>query len=338
MKTRQLVVLAVLAVVSVVATAIVKRGGPTVVTTDRHGERVFQTVMDKANDITGMTIRQGPGNDTIVIERGKTGFVEATSGFPVKTDAVRDLVASTIELTYDEARTSDPARYYELGLTEPGEPYANQEITLRTAGGEIADFFVGHRETAVGGAVGGVFMRVKGQPQAWLVRGILRTPTIRAEWFDAFKFDVKREQIKKIELIGGGREGVTVTTSADKPGELTLENVPENRTADSAKLTKLAAPIEALAFRDVRKKTQAPDDPRRMVVDVDDGLKITITSVGDQLLDAWVQIAVEATSDAEREKASALTAKTEGYDFRLNYSQGEVVGWTSKELTSEPKS
>ena len=48
---------------------------------------------------------------------------------------------------------------------------------------------------------------------------------------------VKRENI---EVSGGGQEAVTAT--AEKPGEFTLENVPEKRVADSYKVSRLASP------------------------------------------------------------------------------------------------
>jgi hypothetical protein len=144
------------------------------VSSDRRGETVIPMLMAKANDITGISIRDGA--DTFVIERRDNRFVASDSGYPVKTDAVSDVVASSAGLTFQEARTSDPARYGDLGFADPGANDAGKEITFRTAGGELASFIVGNSDTTVGGPTGGIFIRLKGQPQTFLVRGNVQLP------------------------------------------------------------------------------------------------------------------------------------------------------------------
>lgn len=335
MRSLRLTVLAVLAVVSVAATALVMRTGAASVASDHRGERVVPGLPDKANDIAGLVIRQG--DDPLTIERRNAGFVAADSGYPIKRDAVRDLVASSIELTFEEARTSDPTRYADLGLADPGAPDAGKEITFRTSAGDLADLIVGHRDTTVGGPVGGIYVRLKGQPQTYLARGDVRLPANRSDWFDGLDLGIARNAFQKIELAGGGRDGVIATATNGKPGELTLENVPEGRVADSFKVGRLATLVQSFAFQDVRKRTKPADDPRRMVVDLDSGLRLTVTGVGDPS-QGWVELSVEATNDAAKPKADALAAKVAGYDFRLPVDRTELLGSTAAELTSEKKS
>jgi hypothetical protein len=289
----------------------------------------------KANDITGLSIRDGAG--TLSIERRDNRFVAADSGYPIKTDAVRDVVASSAELSFQEARTSDPARYGDLGLADPGGKDAGKEVTFRTAGGELASFVVGNRDTSVGGPTGGVFIRLKGQPQTFLARGDIRLPAARSDWFVGFDLDVKRNEIKKIELTGGGRDSLTASVNADKPGELVLADVPEQRSPDNFKVSRLATLIESFTFQDVRKATKPAQDARRMVVDAGDGLRLTFTALGD-VTEGWVQIAAEATSDAAKDKAKLIASKVDGYDFRLPSNQAEVLSWTVTDLTDEKKS
>jgi hypothetical protein len=331
---RQLAILLGVAAASVAAAAVVSRTGTPTVAADRRGESVVPGLADKANQIAGLTVRKGA--EALSMERRDAGFVAADSGFPVKTDAVRDLVASSIELTFEEGRTSDPARYGDLGLADPGETNGGTEVALRTAGGDLADFVVGNRDGTVGGPSGGEFVRLKGGPQTWLVRGNVRLPSSRSDWFEAVDLGVRRSEIKKIEVSGGGREAVTVTAVADKPGQFTLENVPEQRVEDTYKVSRLTSPVESFRFEDVRKATNLPDDPRRLVADVGDGLRITVTGVGEPS-DGWVRISAEATSDSARDKAKAIAAKVDGFDFRLPSNQAEVLGWTNAELTNEQK-
>lgn len=337
MKAKHLTPLAVLAAVGVAATVWSLHIDATTVASDRRGETVIPSLVAEANDIAGLSIRDSSG--TISVERRGNRFVATDSGYPIKTDIIRDVVASSAELAFQEARTSDPNRYDDLGLADPEAKNAKdpgKEITLRTAGGELADFVVGKTDTTVGGTAGGVFIRIKGDAQTFLARGNVRLPTVRSDWFVPFDLDVKRNEVKKVELTGGGRDGVAATADADKPGTLVLADVPEKRTAEEFKVSRLATLVESFTFQDVRKATKPADDARRMIVDAGDGLRITITSIGN-VSDGWVQIAAEATEDGAKDKAKLITSKVEGYDFRLPANLAEVMGWTVTDLTDEQK-
>jgi hypothetical protein len=335
MNSRQLIVLALLAVACVGATAAITQTGAPTIAADHRGQRVLAGLDAKANDITGLVVREG--TDTLSLESKDAGFVLSDSGYPVKTDDVRDLVASSLELTFEEARTSDPARYGDLGIADPGAPDGGKEITLRAGGNDVADFVVGNRDNTVGGPVGGVFVRLKGQPQTWLARGNVRLPSSRQDWFAPMDLGVKRDEIKTIALSGGGHDAVTASAAADKPGQFSLENVPEKRTADTFKVGRLASVPASFTFQDVRKASKPADDPRRMVVDLNDGTELVITGVGEPS-EGWVQIAVQATGGAKPERASTISAKVAGYDFRLPSNEAEVLGWTTADLTEEQKS
>jgi Domain of unknown function (DUF4340) len=334
MNAKHLTTLAALAAISIGLTAWVLQTSAPTVASDRRGETVVPSLTTKANDLTGLSIRDGAG--TLAIARRDNRFVAADSGYPIKTDAVRDVVASSAELAFQEARTSDPARYGDLGLADPPAKDAGKEITFSTAGGDLASLVVGNRDTTVGGPTGGIFIRLKGQPQTFLARGDVRLPVVRSDWFVSFDLDVKRNEIKKVELTGGGRDGVTASATADKPGELVLADVPEKRSADAFKVSRLATLVESFTFQDVRKATRPADDARRMAVDAGEGLRLVLTTVGD-ITEGWVQIAAEATSDAAKDKAKLIASKVDGYDFRLPSNQAEILGWTLTDVTDEQK-
>jgi hypothetical protein len=348
MNAKHLSILAVLAAVSIAATALVLRTSAPTVASDRRGENVVPSLLAKANDITALSMRDGA--DTFVIERRDNRFVASDSGYPVKTDAVGDVVASSAGLTFQEARTSDPTRYGDLGLADPGAKDAGKEITFRTAGGELASFLVGNSDTTVGGPTGGVFIRLKGQPQTFLVRGNVRLPPRgRSGWFVPIGFDVKRSEIKKVELAGGGLDGLTLLASTGVPGlastglpgalpgQFVLANVPEKRTPDNLKAGLLANFVDSFSFDDVRKATKPADDARRLVVEAGEGLQIVFTALG-ELTEGWVHITAEATNDAAKDKAKLITSKVEAYDFRLPSSEADRLGWTMADLSVEQKS
>ncbi|HMA72357.1 MAG TPA: DUF4340 domain-containing protein [Xanthobacteraceae bacterium] len=344
MNPKHLATLAALAAISIATTAWVLRTSAPSVASDRRGENVVPSLLAKANDIAGLSIRDGA--DTFAIERRDDRFVASDSGYPVKPDVVSDVVASTAGLTFQEARTSDPARYGDLGLADPG----GKEITFRTAGGELASLLVGNSDTTVGGPSGGVFIRFKGQPQTFLVRGNVRLPPDgRPGWFVPMSFDVKRSEIKKVELTGGGRDSVTLLAATavpglastgqqgTLPGQFVLADVPEKRTPDNLRASLLPSLVDSFTFEDVRKATKPAADARRMVVDAGEGLQIVFTALG-ELTEGWVHITAEATNDAAKDKAKLITSKVEAYDFRLRSSDRDHLGWTLADLSVEQKS
>ncbi len=217
------------------------------------------SLRSRAGELTGITIRDGA--DTFAIERRGGEFVAADSGFPIRLDALREVVTQSAGLTFNDARTSDPGRYSELGLADTGDG-SGKEIVFRAGNGDIADIVVGNNDTTAGSAGGGQFVRIKGQPQTWLARGTVRVPANRTGWYANVDFDTKRSEIKKVTLSGGTGETITIAADAKKPGEFDLENVPEKREPDAFKVSRLATLFDAFSFQDVRKRT-APARRRR---------------------------------------------------------------------------
>jgi Domain of unknown function (DUF4340) len=332
MNARQLTVLGGIAVVCIAATAAVLHSTATAVPSDHRGEAVVPALRSRAGELTGITIRDGA--DTFTIERRGGEFVAADSGFPVRLDALREVVTQSAGLTFNDARTSDPARYSELGLADTGDG-SGKEIVFRAANSDIADIVVGNNDNAAGSAGGGQFVRIKGQPQTWLARGTVRVPANRTGWYANVDFDTKRSEIKKVTLSGGAGETIAIVADDKKPGEFDLQDVPEKREPDAFKVSRLATLFDAFSFQDVRKRTApAAADARRVVAD-GDGVRVTLTNVGNPT-DGWVQVTAEPTAaDGKPDKAKAITAKTADFEFRLPSQQSEVLGWNMKDVTGE---
>jgi hypothetical protein len=163
----------------------------------------------------------------------------------------------------------------------------------------------------------------------------VRVPANRTGWYANVDFDTKRSEIKKVTLSGGAGETITIAADDKKPGEFDLENVPENRSPDAFKVSRLATLFDAFSFQDVRKRTgPAAADARHVVADAD-GVRVTLTNVGNPA-DGWVQVTAEPTAtDGKPDKAKAITTKTADFEFRLPNQQAELLGWNLKDVTTE---
>ncbi len=91
--------------------------------------------------------------------------------------------------------------------------------------------------------------------------------------------------------------------------------MPDNREPDAFKVSRLATLFDAFSFQDVRKRTApAAADARRVVADAD-GVRVTLTNVGNPA-DGWVQVTAEPTAtDGKPDKAKAIN--DQGRRFRI---------------------
>ena len=117
--------------------------------------------------------------------------------------------------------------------------------------------------------------------------------------------------------------------------ELLIRHVNEG---DSSKLMRLSFMVDPISFQDVRKAEGAPKaDARQMIVTSWKGYTITYTAIGD-VGDGWVRFTTQLTSDLGKEEAEDFRRKTEGFDFKLAQHEIDMLRWTLKDVTQEPKS
>lgn len=342
MNAKQLAVLAVAAVVAVGATAVTLRTSPQNIATDRRGERVFPDLLARANDVVTISIRDD--DRTFTVERRGDGFFDKDSGYPARPESFRDLVAGASSLTFEESKTSDPARYADLGLGEPGKGLgdkAGREVVMRDAKGTaLASVFVGNRDTTVGGARGGTYIRMPGQQTSYLARGEMRVPVPHAAWFEINLINFTRDMLAKLEMKGAGQDDY-VMVSEPKGSELKLQTEVEGRAPDSGKVLRLSFMVDPISFQDVRApKAEPKPDARQYIATSHDGLRVTVTSVGEQK-DGWVRMQVDTIPDATEEakkKAAELAPKMHGFEFKLSQNDIDQMAWTLKDVTAEPKS
>ena len=335
MNAKGLVLLAGVAIVAVAATTYVLQNRSTRVVTDRRGETVFATLRDKGADIASIELQDGDRSITVV--RKDNGFVAAGSEYPVKLDVVRDIVASTATLRFEEAKTSDPSRYGDIGLGAPGSSDGGKQIIIKGSGdATLAYFLLGQRDMSVGGPQGGVYAKIGDAAQTWLLRGEVKAPTSKSDWFDNVLARIEPAKFAKIELVGDNKDPISVS-SPEEGKELVLANIPEKHEVEPGKITRMSGVIETLDFQDVRKAGNGALAPRQYVAETRDGLVVKITPVGD-LGENWVRIEVSSKAEASAEQAKALSAKVSGRDFRIAGYQVEMFGWTMSEMTSEQKS
>ncbi|MDB5641760.1 MAG: hypothetical protein JWN07_1077 [Hyphomicrobiales bacterium] len=337
MNVRQLGILGLLTAVSLVAVGVTLRTGAQGFASDKRGQRVFPELVQRANDVASLSIRDAERNYTI--EKRADGFYEKDSGYPAKADAFRDVVSGAALLSYEETKTADPARFADLGLADPGAApdSIGRQVIFRDAKNEVmANVTAGNRDTTVGGAAGGSYIRLGDQKQTWLVRGEVRVPVPQAAWFEINFVNIGRDALAGLRISGGGLDEI-IAVSENKGDDLKIANAPEGRETDGGKVMRLSFMVDPISFQDVRKPKGEPSpDARRMVVTSRNGYRVTYTSIGD-VAEGWVRFAVDATDDAGKTEADELRKKVEGFEFKLAQHEIDMLKWGLMDVTAEPK-
>jgi len=93
--------------------------------------------------------------------------------------------------------------------------------------------------------------------------------------------------------------------------------------------------------QDVRApKGEVKPDARQYIATSHEGLRVAVTSVGDQK-EGWVRMQVDTTaeaSDAAKKEAADLAPKMHGFEFKLSQNDIDQMSWTLQDITTEPKS
>ena len=335
MKAKGLGVLAVVTLAALAGATAVLRTNPTTVVSDKRGQVVFPSLATKGAEITSIEIKDG--DRSIVVERKDNGFVAAGSGYPVKLDAVRDLVIGAAGLKFEESKTSDPARYSDLGLKVTGQSYdSGKEVTLKAGGSTLASFTVGNRDASVGGPQGGTYIRIGEEAQTWLARGEVKLPGMKQDWFDNNLVKIDHDKVAKVEISGGDKETLVVS-SPEAGKELERASVPEGRTANPGSVSRMSGLVESLDFMDVRKASADKAGDRKYVAETRDGLVLTIVQIGN-VADNWVRITASSKAEASATQAKEIAAKVDGRDFQMPGYQNDMFGWTMNDVSSDQKS
>jgi hypothetical protein len=335
MTPRTLISLAGATVAAAALAAFVTAGDGSGPAAAERGRPLFPDLAAEAGEIRRIVITRGA--ETVTVAREGDRFLDAT-GFPVKPEAVADLVASLAGLRIEDRRTADPARHAEIGLAEPGAA-EGAGVSIRHEGEDertLASLIAGERDFTVGGVGGGQFVREGDAAQAWLVRGAAMVPPRRAGWFDARLADAPAARLARATLTTRAGEAVSFARRGEA---LALAAPPPPGLAeDAARVARLARVFETLDFEDVRAAAELPAPGGAMLsAETAEGLRLTLTEDGPSA-DRWARVSAEALSEAARPAAEAINARTQRFAFRLSTSDSEPLGWTAADFATQPQS
>ena len=308
---------------------------------ENRGKLFLDNFTKNVNEITTISIRSFENNINLV--KQNNSYISESS-YPLKKGLWENLITSLSLLRIEELKTNDPSRHSQLNLLLPEQNKSKDEdegygtkITLKKEDGTIySSILFGMVDRSVGGISGGQFARFPNEDQTYLLKGAIRMPTTKSDWFESLLLSIKKDDVQKINL--SNKNGIIEIQSKDDKLSLTMPKS-VNFKIDDTQLSDARDVINSFYFYDVKKSTQKySKNLPTLSYEVKDGLILTISSINPDDGGESLVIINARSSDKKSEKmAQEITKKTKGYEFLANIITSDILRWNLKDLAAKDK-
>ena len=282
MKTRSLIVLAVVAVVVIAGAVFAVRDRESGTRHRVVGEPLFPGLIESVNSVASVEVTQGEDRYTIVRDGDVWGLAEK-GGYPAQFDMVKKTIVGVAEIALVEAKTSKRDRLAELYLAEPdAEDGAGTRIARRGEdGAELAAMILGK---AARGGEGRRYVRRAGEDQAWLAEVAVDIGAQPMDWVDKTMTKLRPDRLRRVSITHDDDGDDVVLEKADKENSnFTVPVLPEGAKVKAAmEINGIVSALSFLNIEDVAPVADIAFEGETLVTtryETFDGLVITLTSV-----------------------------------------------------------
>ncbi|MDA9882303.1 DUF4340 domain-containing protein [Alphaproteobacteria bacterium] len=304
-----------------------------------RGEVFLKGFTQNINNVNFISIESF--DNTIDLVKKDNSYI-SESGYPLKKGMWENLITSLSLLRIEEKKTDDPDRHDDLNLKSPelnksedeSEGYATK-ITLKKNDGIVySSILFGKTDPSVGGLSGGQFARMNGVNQSYLLRGAIRMPGSKSDWFESLLFTIKNENFQKASLVKNFKvfeiENIKDALKVTYPQILDFK-------ADQEKLSDVRDVIESFYFYDVKKSLDSyPDNLPTLSYVTTDGLILSISSISPEAKgESWVIIKAKSNNPKSKKLADEIINKTSGFQFLANINTSNILRWETADLKTQ---
>ena len=289
----------------------------------RSGERFLPEVTSRANDVREVVLVRHDGTATLKQDGDRWIFVERAD-YPANGEQIRRVIVELADLRLVEPKTRKSDLYGRLQVEEPtGKDARSTAMTLKDGQGKvIAEAVIGRRRIdRLGGGRDSMYVRRKGEAQAWLAAGNVDIAGEYQRFLIRPLVDLPAERFAEAKTIQPDG-AVLVARRATPEGKMEVVDLPEGKTVkEDDRLRRMGSAFVNLDIDDVKKRGEAniPDVAVKAEFRTFDGIVIK-AATHETNSRAWARFTVEttpeATDDAKKE-AATLKTKLEPYDFEL---------------------
>ena len=328
---RTLVVLAVLVAAAAAAAVLVQREDAGIA---KSGEKLLPGLLDRLGEVS--RIESTHKGDTVTLALADGGWsVTERDDYPAETSEVRGLLVGAAELVRVEPKTARPEHYRKLELGDPADEEGESfgYVLKDAAGDAIADLVVGKRRFVSTSTpdVDEYFVRVAGDPQAWLVTGKIPRNRRALDWLWREVTKIDQTRVRRAAVTHPDGTVVRVAKPSPRETDFTLEGVPEGYEVEEAfSVHAIGTALATFTLNDVARLDDIDfgGEGLEAVAETFDGVRLTAraVTVGDR---TFVRMAAEFDPDlvfpettdslldeaAARAEAEELNARWEGWAF-----------------------
>ena len=293
------------------------------------------------NNISLISINSFDNNIDLVKE--ENSYI-STSGYPLKKGIWENLITSLSLLTIEEKKTKDPKRHAELNLLSPelnksdleSEGYATKITLTKKDGSIFSSILFGKTDPSVGGLSGGQFARMPNDNQSFLLKGAIRMPTSKSDWYESLLFTINNK-----DFLSASLSNKTKIFKVETEEKILKLSYPKNLNfdVDQSKLTDIRETINGFYFYDVRKsKTKNLVNLPTLTFETTSGLVLSLSSVTKNTKgESWIKISAIGKKPAAKQIAEEITNKTKGFEFLANVNTSDILRWKLKNLAATNK-
>jgi hypothetical protein len=217
-----------------------------------------------------------------------------------------------------EAKTADPRRHARLGVEDVAAPDAKgAQLVLSGGEGDAVRITVGNNHPALGGS----YVRLGDEPQAWLLDEDIGPARSAPDWLDRRLLDVPMARIDRILVTPAEGRAFVLSRVDDR---FSIDGLPPTAMANPDTGNATGGFTDQLPLDDVAKDAAA-EAAQTVVFESFDGLRITVAAWR-QEDGTWARLGVELDERRAREwfsKPQAAAAQGEGTGTE---GQAEAVG------------
>ena len=321
---RSILILAAVTAIVVGAVLSVDRESSTAA---RSGEIVFPGLLDQVNSVVRVRVTGNEGKFTLTRDRD-TWVVEEKERYAADPDRVHKLLLGAAGMKRVEPKTSNPELYPKLWLEDPSSKDAKSvRFVLENASdAELANWVLGDRRPSKSDASRTeLYIRVVGDPLAWLVEGSVPGGQKIIDWLDRPVARIDRERLRAVEVVHVDGTVIAVNKSLPADADFALRDIPADREADSQyRINDIGRFLEDLRFEDVAPSSSldfAGSLDKQVQATTFDGLRVHLATVMRDG-EAWVQLRAEFdeglveksedAAEASKDEAGAAPEDTPG--------------------------
>ena len=332
MTPKSLLAFSLVTAVLVVAAAVSVANRPAATVIPKDRPFVFEGLGKQLNNAFSVEIQTADRKFTIQRVGDHWGVADL-KGYPASFDKLKTVLVQLSQLRYLEPKTADAARFERLELRDVTAKGAkSKKVTVKDkAGKPLAEGLIGKRnEDLFGTGKGGVYMRIAGKKESWLVEGIVSTGDGPADWVSKKILDISGGAMKRLQITSPKGGHVAVSRKAAKDKNFTLEDIPAGkRQRGEWETNQMPMAFENLTLIDLKRADEVDfgKGTYKGSFTTFDGLVITFEAaqIGKKY---WVRLAASVTNEADettKKRAKSINDRLVGYVYEIKEEVGKKL-------------